>query len=104
MGGLGVWFNSSGHRPPHVHARREGEWGLRVFFLMCTETHMDVSVKWIDRKRGVSRKQLEALQEGAESFLVGLLEDANLCCVHDKRVTLTPKDFRLAMRLRREPR
>ena len=75
VAGLELWFNSSDHLPPHFHARRAGEWELRVFFLLCTETHMDVSVKWIDRKRGVSRKHLEALQEGAVRFRVELLDE-----------------------------
>ena len=40
-----------------------------------------------------------ALQEAAEAFLVGLFEDANLCAIHAKRVTVMQKDFQLAMRL-----
>jgi len=75
VAGLELWFNSSDHLPPHFHARRAGKFELRVFFLMCTETHMEVSVKWMDRKRGVSRKHLDALQEGAVRFRVELLEE-----------------------------
>ncbi|XP_078680139.1 uncharacterized protein LOC144915558 [Branchiostoma floridae x Branchiostoma belcheri] len=41
-----------------------------------------------------------ALQEAAEAFLVGLLEDANLCALHAKRVTLMPRDIQLARRIR----
>ena len=37
-----------------------------------------------------------ALQESAEAYLVGLLEDSNLCAVHVKRVTIMPKDMQLA--------
>ena len=37
-----------------------------------------------------------ALQEASEAYLVGLLEDANLCAVHAKRVTIMPKDIQLA--------
>ena len=36
------------------------------------------------------------LQEGAEAFLVSLLEDANLCTIHAKMVTIMPKDIQLA--------
>lgn len=43
---------------------------------------------------------LYALQQASEAFLVGLFEDSNLCCIHAKRVTLMPKDMRLAMRIR----
>ena len=41
-----------------------------------------------------------ALQKAAESFLVGLFEDTNLCSIHAKRVTIMPKDLQLAMRIR----
>mmetsp|Transcript_24358 Transcript_24358/g.35739 ORF Transcript_24358/g.35739 Transcript_24358/m.35739 type:complete len:134 (-) Transcript_24358:210-611(-) len=43
---------------------------------------------------------LIALQEAAESHLVGLFEDANLCTIHAKRVTVMPKDIQLARRIR----
>lgn len=43
---------------------------------------------------------LMALQEAAETYLVSLLEVANLCSIHAKRVTLYPKDIRLARRIR----
>jgi histone H3 len=41
-----------------------------------------------------------ALQEAAEAFLVGLFEDVNLCAMHAKRVTIMPRDFNLARRIR----
>ena len=37
-----------------------------------------------------------AFQEEAESFLIGLLEDANLYAIHAKHVTIMPKDIQLA--------
>ena len=43
-----------------------------------------------------------ALQEASEAYLVGLLEDANLCAVHTKWVTIMPKDIQLARRIRGE--
>lgn len=43
-----------------------------------------------------------ALQEAAEAYLVGLFEDTNLCALHAKRVTITPKDMQLARRIRGE--
>lgn len=45
---------------------------------------------------------LEALQEAAEAYLVGLFEDALLCCIHAKRVTLFDRDLKLARRIRGE--
>lgn len=43
-----------------------------------------------------------ALQEAAEAYLVGLFEDTNLCAIHARRVTIMPKDMRLARRIRGE--
>ena len=43
---------------------------------------------------------LEALQEMAEAHLVSLFEDANLCVIHAKRVTVMPRDIQLARRIR----
>ncbi|KAK3194647.1 hypothetical protein Dsin_025957 [Dipteronia sinensis] len=42
---------------------------------------------------------LVALQEASEDFLVSLFNDAMLCAIHAKRVTLMKKDFELARRL-----
>ena len=46
------------------------------------------------------RNALEALQHSAESYLVKLFEDANLCAIHGRRVTLQVKDIQLARRIR----
>ena len=43
---------------------------------------------------------IEALQHAAESWLVGLFADANLCAIHARRVTVQTRDIRLARRLR----
>ncbi|KAL7421523.1 centromeric DNA-binding histone H3-like protein cse4 [Cryptotrichosporon argae] len=43
---------------------------------------------------------LLAIQEAAEAYLVHLFEDANLCAVHGKRVTIMVKDIQLARRIR----
>jgi len=43
-----------------------------------------------------------ALQEAAEAYLVGILADANLCAIHSKRVTIMPRDIKLARRIRGE--
>ena len=45
---------------------------------------------------------IEALQEAAEAYLVGLFEDSNLCAIHARRVTIMPKDIQLARRIRGE--
>ena len=45
---------------------------------------------------------LEALQHAVEAFLVSIFEDANLCAIHARRVTIMVKDMILARRIRGE--
>ncbi len=45
---------------------------------------------------------LEALQVASEAYLTGLFEDTNLLAIHAKRVTIMPKDIKLARRIRGE--
>ena len=45
---------------------------------------------------------LRALQEACEAYLVSVFEDANLCAIHAKRVTIFPIDMQLALRIRGE--
>ena len=42
------------------------------------------------------------LQEAAEAYFVKLFDDANLCAIHARRVTIMPKDILLARRIRGE--
>eukprot|EP00804_Cyclotella_cryptica_P020030 CCRYP_007906-RA/>CCRYP_007906-RA protein AED:0.06 eAED:0.06 QI:0/-1/0/1/-1/0/1/0/139 len=55
--------------------------------------------------RGDIRYQATALaasQEASEAYLIGLLEDTNLCAIHARRVTIMPKDMQLSRQIRRE--
>ena len=42
------------------------------------------------------------LQEAAEAYLVRLFDDANLCAIHARRVTIMPRDIKLARQIRGE--
>ena len=42
------------------------------------------------------------LQEAAEAYIAGLMEDAILCARHAKRVTIMPKDIQLAQHIHGE--
>ena len=42
---------------------------------------------------------VHVLQQAAEAYLVGLLEDTNLCALHAKCCTILPKDIQLAHRI-----
>lgn len=48
------------------------------------------------------KNALQAIQEAAEAYLVGLFEDTNLVAIHAKRVTIMPKDIQLTRRIRGE--
>ena len=39
---------------------------------------------------------IEAIHEGAESYMISLLEDANLLAIHARRITVQPRDIQLA--------
>jgi histone H3/H4 len=43
---------------------------------------------------------LEALHEAAEAYAVRLFEDAQLCAIHARRITVQVKDLQLTRRLR----
>ena len=56
---------------------------------------------FFDSDRWQSRA-IEALRCAAEDYLIKLFEDANLCAIHARRVTVMPRDIHLARRLRGE--
>ena len=43
---------------------------------------------------------IKAIHEGAELYMISLLEDANLLAIHAKRFTVQPRDIQLARRIR----
>lgn len=45
-------------------------------------------------------RALEALQQAAEDYLVHLMEDANICAIHARRVTIMVRDIHLSRRIR----
>ncbi|KAK9864851.1 hypothetical protein WJX84_004575 [Apatococcus fuscideae] len=65
------------------------------FRRLCREIVQDfkAGTRW-------SPAALDALQEGAEAFLVEIFQATNLCALHSKRVGIQPKDMRLAIELR----
>lgn len=71
--GLDLWFNSSDHLPPHLHARRRGEWEIRVYFLLCTDDELAFDCKWANKnppakvlariRKAVVERRVELLRE-----------------------------------------
>ncbi|KAL3517274.1 hypothetical protein ACH5RR_024176 [Cinchona calisaya] len=91
------------HRPGTV-ALREIRHFQRTWKLLIPAAPFIRLVKEISNffAPGVTRwtaESLVALQEAAEDYLVQLFEDAMLCAIHAKRVTLMKKDWELARRL-----
>jgi hypothetical protein len=46
ISGIEVYFNSSDHLPPHFHAGKPGEWGIRVYLQTTTSDFLDYKVIW----------------------------------------------------------
>jgi len=61
---------------------------------VCADILVDTDLRW----QGLA---ISALQEAAETCLVTLFEDANLCAIHANRVTIMPRDLQLARRVSR---
>ena len=55
-----------------------------------------------DFKTDLRSAAILCLQEAVEAYLVRLFDDANLCAIHARRVTIMPKDILLARRIRGE--
>ena len=45
IGGVHLWFWSNDHNPPHFHAKRNGKWEVRVYFMEESAVTM-LDVKW----------------------------------------------------------
>jgi len=68
--GLKAWFWSADHDPPHFHAKRSGEWELKVCFLNTPEEMIEVM--WANKQP--SRSELKELTSLAEAHRAELLE------------------------------
>ncbi|XP_065296896.1 histone H3, embryonic-like [Dermacentor albipictus] len=60
------------------------------------------STELLIRKLKFQRLVSETAEEASEDYLVSLFEDAKLCAIHDKRVTISWRDIQLAWRIRGE--
>jgi hypothetical protein len=73
--GLKLWINSSDHLPPHFHAKRRGQWEIRVFFLTCTDKNLDFNVKFQFGKKGPSAADQAAILELVLEHRAALLQE-----------------------------
>ena len=94
------------YRPGTV-ALREIRWYQKSTELLIRKLPFQQLVREIAQDLGKMNMRFQsgaimALQEASEAYLVGLLEDSNLCAIHAKRVTIMPKDIQLAHHIRGE--
>jgi Domain of unknown function (DUF4160) len=71
--GIELWFFSQDHLPTHFHAKRKGQWEVRVFFLEGSTSKM-FQVVWIKVKE-VQRVDLKLLEEKVAGKRAELLEE-----------------------------
>ncbi|KAL6565994.1 centromeric histone H3 [Orobanche hederae] len=74
-------------------------WALLIPAAPFIRTVKEISFQCSPNVARWQAEALVALQEAAEDFIVRLFEEAMLCAIHAKRVTLMKKDFELARRI-----
>ena len=95
------------HRyPPGMVVLRGIRWYQKSTELLVRKLSMARLIREIaqDFKTDLRFQQatIAALHEATEYYIVGLMEDTNLCAIHARRVTIMPKDMQLARRIRGE--
>ena len=73
----------------HEWRRRMGETEIDPTQLTRAEGEKAFCPHW-------AKGAVDALHKAAESYLVGMMEDANLLTIHAKRYTIQPRDIQLA--------
>ena len=83
----------------------------------CAHTHIDTHIQICHPNTKKTHSQVAqdfktdlrfqphaimAAQAASEAYFTVLFEDANLCAIHSKRVTIFPKDMQLVRRIRGE--
>ncbi len=93
------------YHPGTVALREIRKYQKSTDLLLCKLPFQHFVREVTQNVRGDLRFQATALaasQEASEAFLVGLMEDTNLCAIHAKRVTIMPKDIQLSQQIQRE--
>ena len=67
------------------------------FSQLVREIAQDVGRRGFDYR--FQSQAILTLQEAAEAYIVQFLDDTNLCTIHAKRKTITPKDMYLVQRM-----
>lgn len=59
--GLIMWFWSGDHLPPHFHAKKPGEWEMRIHILETRKGELSFDLKWGDGPSGKLKGELAKL-------------------------------------------
>lgn len=76
-------------------------WGTLIPKLPFSRLVREVLAQY-SRDYRIQSLALEALQEASEVYITTMLERANLCSIHARRVTLMPPDIKLVRRITEE--
>ena len=87
-----VFFRLIKHISMCEWRRRKGETEINLELLTKVEGEKAFCLRW-------AQGAMDALHEASESYLVGMMEDANLLAIHAKRYTIQPRDIQLARRI-----
>ena len=82
------------------HFQKSTDLLICILPFSCIVCEIALKVEWYNMHFQVCT--ILTLQEAAEAYLVGLLEDANLCTIHTKCITIMPKDIQLAQHIHGE--
>ena len=84
-----IFFRLIKHISMREWRRRQGETEINPELLTKAEGEKAFCPCW-------TQGAMDALHEASESYLVGMMEDANLLAIHAKRYTIQPRDIQLA--------
>jgi hypothetical protein len=71
--GMELWFFSHDHTPPHFHAKRRGQWEVRVNFLASSTSQMFEVVR--PRGKAIPNRDIQILQEKVNNYREALLKE-----------------------------
>ena len=91
-----IIFRLIKHISMHEWRRKKGEAEIDPTQFTRAEGEKVFCPRW-------TQEAVDVLHEASESYLVGMMEDANLLAIHAKRCTIQPRDIQLARRIRGDP-
>lgn len=76
IGGIDMWIPSGDHEPPHLHARRPGEWSAKVY-IEAPQREMIGLLR--PPNATIKGKERKAIIEAVESHRAELLQEWEIC-------------------------